>query len=198
MTTVVHCKAAPHDVYIGRPSKWGNPFAIGRDGSREEVIEKYRQHLLSRSDLLESLHELRGKALGCWCSPQACHGDVLAETADAVFVFGSNLAGRHGKGAALVAREHYGAVYGQGLGRHGDSYAIPTKDADLRTLPLSAIEINVIFFLSHARAHPGLKFRLTPIGCGLAGYAPEQIAPMFLYSPGNVILPPEFMRVLTR
>jgi len=66
-------------VYIGRPSKWGNPFKIGRDGNREEVIKKYREYILNRPDLLESLHELRGKVLACWCAPQPCHGDVLLE-----------------------------------------------------------------------------------------------------------------------
>lgn len=81
MSGVVHCKRSPHDVYIGRPSKWGNPFAIGRDGTREEVVEKYRQHLLSSPALLAALPELKGKTLGCWCAPQACHGDVLSEMA---------------------------------------------------------------------------------------------------------------------
>lgn len=78
-TKVVHCKKEPFDVYIGRPSKWGNPFQIGKDGNREEVIEKYKQYLLSRPDLISSLHELKGKTLGCWCKPKPCHGDVLVE-----------------------------------------------------------------------------------------------------------------------
>lgn len=82
MTTVVHCKKKPYDVYIGRPSKWGNPFAIGRDGDRDEVIRKYREYILNTPALLSSLHELAGKVLGCWCSPLPCHGDVLAELAD--------------------------------------------------------------------------------------------------------------------
>jgi len=78
-TRVVNCKKEPYDVYIGRPSKWGNPYRIGPDGSREEVIEKYRRHLLNQPELLADLDELRGKVLGCWCAPQACHGDVLVE-----------------------------------------------------------------------------------------------------------------------
>jgi hypothetical protein len=81
MTRVVHCKKEEYDVYIGRPSKWGNPFVVGKDGSREEVIEKYRTYLLQNAELLASLHELKGKILGCWCKPKACHGDVLAEMA---------------------------------------------------------------------------------------------------------------------
>jgi hypothetical protein len=79
MTKVVHCKKEPYDVYIGRPSKWGNPFEIGRDGTREEVIEKYREYILSKPELLKDLSELKGKILGCWCKPKACHGDVLVE-----------------------------------------------------------------------------------------------------------------------
>jgi hypothetical protein len=81
-TQVVHCKRGAYDIYIGRPGKWGNPFVIGKDGTREEVIEKYRAWLLSREDLMGSLPELQGKTLGCWCKPEACHGDVLAELAD--------------------------------------------------------------------------------------------------------------------
>lgn len=82
MTTVVHCKRAAHDVYIGRPSKWGNPFVIGKDGDRETVLRKYREWIRTQPDLLAALPELKGKTLGCWCKPRACHGDVLAELAD--------------------------------------------------------------------------------------------------------------------
>jgi len=79
MTKVVHCKKATYDVYIGRPSKWGNPFTIGKDGTRKEVIAKYREWILTQPELLRDLEELRGKRLGCWCSPRACHGDVLVD-----------------------------------------------------------------------------------------------------------------------
>lgn len=81
-TTVVHCKRARHDIYIGRPSKWGNPFVIGKDGSRADVIRKYEARIHTQPHLLAALPELRGKTLGCWCSPAACHGDVLARLAD--------------------------------------------------------------------------------------------------------------------
>lgn len=81
---VVHHAKKPYDVYIGRGSKWGNPFHIGRNGTRAEVIEKYEVYFLRRSDLLAALHELRGKILGCHCAPCACHGDVLARLANAV------------------------------------------------------------------------------------------------------------------
>ena len=115
-----------------------------------------------------------------------------------IFVFGSNLAGRHGKGAALWARQHRGAIYGQGQGRQGDSYAIPTKDECLRTLPLSMIRYHVEVFKTYADQYPDLAFELTPIGCGLAGYTPADIAPMFDNPlPPNVRLPREFADFLT-
>lgn len=81
-TRVVHCKRSKHDVYIGRPSKWGNPFIIGMDGTRVAVITKYRKWIMEQPDLLKDIPELKGKTLGCWCSPYPCHGDVLAELAD--------------------------------------------------------------------------------------------------------------------
>lgn len=113
-----------------------------------------------------------------------------------VFVFGSNLAGRHGKGAALWARQHRGAIYGRGVGPQGSAYAIPTKDRHLRVLPLDAIRTHVAAFLGYARGRPHLRFEVTPIGCGLAGFRPEQIAPMFAGSPPNVILPAAFLAML--
>ncbi len=80
---VVHCKRAAHDVYIGRPSRWGNPFVIGRDGTRADVIARYEAWLLEQPELVDALPELAGKTLGCWCAPRACHGDVLARLANA-------------------------------------------------------------------------------------------------------------------
>lgn len=109
-----------------------------------------------------------------------------------IFVFGSNLAGIHGAGAALHARKHCGAVYGQGFGRQGNSYGIPTKGHEIETLPLCFIQQYVDMFIRYAEAHPDLKFKLTPIGCGLAGYKPADIAPMFRGAPANVLQPKEF------
>lgn len=106
-----------------------------------------------------------------------------------IFVFGSNLAGRHGRGAALCARRDYGAIYGVGMGRTGEAYAIPTKDRNLRTLPLEDIKVHVDRFLDYARAHPELRFNITRIGCGLAGYKDHQIAPLFVNAPDNCDLP---------
>lgn len=110
-----------------------------------------------------------------------------------IFVFGSNLAGRHGAGAALYAKKHHGAIYGRGAGRQGDSYGIPTKDERIQTLPLEDIKRYVDIFIAYAVANPDLKFKLTAIGCGLAGYKPADIAPMFVDAPGNVVLPLEFI-----
>ena len=81
---VVHCKKAPYDIYIGRPSEWGNPFVIGKDGSREEVIFKYEKWLRGNQNLMKKIQTLHGKILGCWCSPKSCHGDVLYRLANDV------------------------------------------------------------------------------------------------------------------
>lgn len=69
--------------YVGRPSKWGNPYTIGMDGTRAEVIIKYREWLKGQPVLMGQLHELRGRDLVCWCAPQPCHGDILLELANA-------------------------------------------------------------------------------------------------------------------
>lgn len=89
---VVHCKKAAHDVYVGRPSKWGNPFshlpnsaAAWRVNTREEAIERYRAWICDiEQEALrdEARRTLRGKVLGCWCSPLPCHADVLAQIAN--------------------------------------------------------------------------------------------------------------------
>jgi hypothetical protein len=111
-----------------------------------------------------------------------------------VFVFGSNLAGRHGGGAALLAAHRFGAVYGVGVGHEGRSYALPTKGQNIETLPLSEIEKHIGNFVEYAAANPSLTFFVTQIGCGLAGYTPKEIAPLFFYFalPPNVILPEVF------
>ena len=88
-----------------------------------------------------------------------------------VFVFGSNLAGRHGKGAALFAREEHGAIYGQAEGRQGNSYAIPTKNAGLQSLTLEQIKPYMHRFLMYVYARPEETFEFTPVDCGLAGHS---------------------------
>ena len=106
-----------------------------------------------------------------------------------IFVFGSNLAGRHGKGAALFAIQNHGAIYNQGYGLQGRSFAIPTKDYKLKTLPLIIIYKYIRDFIDFANKHPEYTFNLTRIGCGLAGYQDSDIAPMFIDAPKNVIKP---------
>lgn len=107
-----------------------------------------------------------------------------------IFVFGSNLAGRHGKGAALYALRNHGATLWQGEGIQGNSYAIPTKDRKLAPLPLPEIATHVQRFLDFAAEHPELQFHVTRVGCGLAGYTDEQIAPMFRGCTANCHLDP--------
>jgi len=108
---------------------------------------------------------------------------------DKIFTFGSNLAGRHGAGAALFAKQHHGVIQGQGVGRQGNSYGIPTKDRNIETLPLDKIAPYVRQFLRYAEAYPDLKFQVTRVGCGLAGYTDKDIAPMFAGAPENCELP---------
>jgi hypothetical protein len=106
-----------------------------------------------------------------------------------IFVFGSNLAGRHGKGAALAAKRLYDARPGVGVGRTGMAYAIPTKDEKLISLSLGTIASHVADFIYYAKSHPDLTFEVTRIGCGLAGYKDVDIAPMFKGAPSNCELP---------
>ena len=105
-----------------------------------------------------------------------------------IFVFGSNLAGRHGKGAAVTAYVMYGAKYGVGSGMQGRSYAIPTKDGNLNILPIDTIRKYVDDFIAFAISRPDLIFYVTTIGCGLAGYKDRQMAPLFLNYPSNCVL----------
>lgn len=119
-----------------------------------------------------------------------------------VFVFGSNTQGRHGKGMALIAKLYWGAIQGQAKGLQGKSYAIVTKNLNLplaqrmRSIPLYVISMQVDSFLVHAMTHQDTTFLVAPIGCGLAGYTPEEIAPMFNLLPPNVILPDVFLNIL--
>lgn len=120
---------------------------------------------------------------------------------DEIFVFGSNVAGIHGAGAALMANEKFGAELMVGEGRTGQCYAIPTRkfvNKKLITCSLDEIEYHVKWFLLHALQHKDLKFLVTEIGCGYAGYRPDHIAPMFARAINipNVWLPKSFWRVI--
>lgn len=120
------------------------------------------------------------------------HKDRTIPNYPAIFVFGSNLAGRHGAGAAKVARLRFGAEYGVGQGRTGNAYAIATKNANLCTLSLEDVQYGVECFLEYAKAYPDLRFFVTRIGCGLAGLADVDIAPMFRGAPDNCDFPEEW------
>lgn len=102
-----------------------------------------------------------------------------------IFVFGSNLRGVHGAGAARYALEHEGAVMYKGTGHHGNSYALPTKDYSIQTLPLDDVQAFVEMFLQYAEMNPDLDFKVTRVGCGLAGFKDSDIAPMFEACPDN-------------
>ena len=113
---------------------------------------------------------------------------------DEVFVFGSNLAGFHGGGAAAMALMYFGAVWGQGVGLHGQSYAIPTMQGGVETIAPYVDE-----FIEYAKNHPEKRFLVTEIGCGIAGFAPEEIAPLFAKAADveNITLPQRFWEVIT-
>lgn len=117
--------------------------------------------------------------------------EQLAE--NEIFVFGSNLAGMHGGGAARLARLKWGAVMGQGVGLQGRTYAIPTMQGGPETIKPYVDE-----FIAFAKAHPGLRFLVTEIGCGIAGFTPSQIAPLFAGAADvpNILLPARFWDVL--
>lgn len=117
--------------------------------------------------------------------------EQLAE--NEIFVFGSNLAEMHGGGAARLARIRWGAVMGQGVGLQGRTYAIPTMQGGPETIKPYVDE-----FIAFAKAHPGLRFLVTEIGCGIAGFTPSQIAPLFAGAADvpNILLPARFWDVL--
>lgn len=117
--------------------------------------------------------------------------EQLAE--NEIFVFGSNLAGMHGGGAARLARIKWGAVMGQGVGLQGRTYAIPTMQGGPETIKPYVDE-----FIAFAKAHPELRFLVTEIGCGIAGFTPSQIAPLFAGAADvpNILLPARFWDVL--
>ena len=113
--------------------------------------------------------------------------------ANEIFVFGSNLAGAHGGGAARLAYNHFGAVWGQGVGLQGQSYAIPTMQGGVETIKPYVDE-----FIAFAREHRELTFLVTRIGCGIAGFRDEEIAPLFreALDEENILLPETFVEAL--
>ena len=120
--------------------------------------------------------------------------DYITELAPGeIFVFGSNLAGMHGGGAARLAYQKFGAVWGKGVGLHGRSYAIPTMHCGVERIAPYVDE-----FIAFARNHPDLTFLVTEIGCGIAGFTPEEIAPLFSRARDveNIHLPARFLELL--
>jgi hypothetical protein len=109
-----------------------------------------------------------------------------------IFVFGSNCKGIHGAGTARIAVESYGAQWGVGEGRTGDAYAIPTKETPYKVRHLMDIHVSVDLFLEYARAHSELDFKVVRVGCGLAGFIDEQIAPFFAGAPKNCWFDPRW------
>lgn len=122
--------------------------------------------------------------------------DFITELKDnEIFVFGSNLAGAHGGGAARIAYQKFGAVWGQGVGMHGRTYAIPTMHGGV-----DAISPYVDDFVAFASEHKEYKFLVTKIGCGIAGFTFEEIAPLFTKALelDNVTLPREFVEIIVK
>ena len=113
-----------------------------------------------------------------------------------IFVFGSNLSGIHGAGAARFAHQKKGAVMGKGIGLQGQSYALPTKGKKISFMPLSEIEVHIDAFKDFAMDNPHLDFQVTQVGCGLAGFTKEQIAPLFKSSPSNCYFDLEWQPLL--
>ena len=113
---------------------------------------------------------------------------------DEIFVFGSNLRGMHGGGAARIAVIKFGAIMGQGVGLQGQSYAIPTMQGGVETIKPYVDE-----FIDFAKEHPELKFLVTRIGCGIAGFEDTEIAPLFkeAIDVKNIYLPLEFINIIT-
>lgn len=109
----------------------------------------------------------------------------MMDTSKMIFVFGSNLAGKHGKGAALMAMRHHGAIYGIGSGLMNRCYALPTKWTPWKPMTIGDVSVEVSSFLSCAASHPELQFQVTQVGCGLAGHDTRQMAQLFHEAPAN-------------
>ncbi len=197
---VVHCKADHDGIYVGRGAPFGNPFPMRTEGDRTTVIARFREWIAAQPELLRLARQaLPGQRIRCYCAPRPCHGDVLSEIAaglwddripdEPFFVFGSNLAGRHGAGAALGAKLEYGAVNGVGRGITGHAYALPTKISPYKTLPLPSVLEEIDRFITLASQTPETQYRMTRIGCGLAGLPEAIIRERALRAPANVLLP---------
>jgi hypothetical protein len=151
------------------------------DAEKEEKKEK------------DALGKVAPKAIGIMYNREYTPDRITELKQNEIFVFGSNLAGAHGGGAARLAYERFGAVWGQGVGLQGQSYAIPTMQGGVETIKPYVDE-----FIRIAKTRPDLKFYVTQIGCGIAGFKVEEIAPLFQDAMHieNIILPKSFVVVL--
>lgn len=178
-------------IALGVPAYGLYPKSFRRRNAEGEEVHSTAAKL--ERELTEQAAQLKRK------SRRRFHPDGTGPRSEkAIFVFGSNLAGRHGKGSALAAREQFGAIYGQGEGLQGRSYGIPTKDGRPNTYPLSdpratlsveVIRAAVIRFINFAKEHPEMDFHVVRLGCDLAAHTNEVIAPLFDDAPDNCSFP---------
>lgn len=199
-TNVIHCKRGKADIYIGRGSRFGNPFPMKHESEREMVIAQFAKWIERQPELLRlSRAVLKGKSLGCYCAPKDCHGDILAAIAEGqwdhkipekpYFVYGSNLLGINGAGAAKIATSMHLARNGIGQGFNGHAYAIATKESPNRRLRIDQVHEHVQQFIYDAKNNPEKRFYLTKIGRGLEGFDEQEILPLFKDIPDNVLAP---------
>lgn len=117
---------------------------------------------------------------------------------DNIFVFGSNMSGIHGAGAAAHAHRNLGAKYGVGEGMTGECYALPTKGRRIECMPLHWVKKKIENFIRFAEDHPELSFQVTRVGCGLGGFKDEQIAPLFENAPSNCLFDTKWRKFLPK
>lgn len=181
-------------------SAWRNPFPVDACRDKQAVLDQFRAWGECQPWLIDAVkRELPGKKL-TWDTPGTWHGEVLQSWINDplprwIFVFGSNLVGRHGAGAARDAVRLHGAKPGVGQGLQGNSWALPTKDAHLQPLPLTAIQEEALSLTHYANFAPNYHFQLTRVGCGLSGYSDQQIAPLFTDPPANLHLPGRWLSI---
>lgn len=156
-----------------------------------EAVEEHDNHWLVTDVLTGKVFRRDFRVAPRWRRVNLCARclGAIEKARPSIFVFGSNEAGVHGAGAARAALNDWGAVWGVGIGRAGRSYAIPTKDGDIQTLPLDKVQAYVQAFLAYAADSPDDIFLVTRIGCGLAGFEDKDIAPLFAGAPDNCYLP---------
>ena len=173
---------------LGALSTWEHERASRRSYFRKTAAMYASGDVMSREEIIKAKKRLAQSYYEDRVTPD----HITSLRPDEIFVFGSNADGQHGGGAAAFAMQNFGAVWGQGEGLQGQSYAIPTMEG------IERLEQAVHRFIDYADSHPDRRFLVTAIGCGIAGYRPEQIAPMFqgCIKLENVLLPASFWKVL--